>query len=592
MRESILNIAKGLCAIALVAFVLLGAACLNNRAWAQEQENTDGDDKISPTTREPNNRDAEGQKVSKEAGKLQAIPPKKESLTHLPPMLAVRGLSDSEQIKKVLRSMITSQIPVMYQTMMMVENGAATGFMGSMETVPGLLDNATNSAQLELTLKEITDSTGAEALGYVNSIHEGMKKQSPDKGKNLWPVGIFYASGDSLDDTPLTDASGYKIKQEPSRHQYGGSTKLDAISNTSGADGDVQPMSGFGAGIRAMADSPGPAPGGGSSEKLSEILWQSSQNSKSQDFGTDLEFQTKIVGDLTVDKGDAKKDQPFSSSEIKYVEPTESVDDVNASSNANSGSGNDGKLRGFYYLRYEKKKKLWEETYKLMGKYCKFKSDNKNRGKKLFQKLTPASEFTPEMLKQTSSRSFKWTVNLLDIFFKTWMETRSSDPSMPNKIDCDFDGNESADRSMPIKFETPDNKFDNCKAEPKKCSRNRWILKLVELIAEDRVIDDFKNWHEAALNRALGQHPWVAMKVEELLCTSLRAERTGGNIALCDTTLFLEKIAENNRQSWVRIVGDLSKMAQNAVGSASFRPQQNSVHNSAGGATQTTGTNN
>jgi hypothetical protein len=192
------------------------------------------------------------------------------------------------------------------------------------------------------------------------------------------------------------------------------------------------------------------------------------------------------------------------------------------------------------------------------------------------------------MLKQTSSPSFKWTVNLLDIFFKTWIETRNSDPNSPTKIDCDFEGQESAASSMPIEYEAPTARFDNCRAEPKKCTRNRWMLKLIDLIAEDRVIDDFKNWHEAALNQALGQHPWIAIKVEELLCTSLRANRTGGNVALCDSNILLDNIAESNRQSWVQIVGDLSKMAQNAVGSASFRPQQNSVQNSAGGATQAT----
>lgn len=136
---------------------------------------------------------------------------------------------------------------------------------------------------------------------------------------------------------------------------------------------------------------------------------------------------------------------------------------------------------------------------------------------------------------------------------------------------------------MPVDYEKADAKFDNCQTDPKKCSRNRALLRLVELIAEDRVIEDYKGWHEAAMNQALGHHPWISLKVQELMCTSLRANRSGGQISLCDTTNWLEAIAEENRQVWVRFVDELSRMSQNAIGSASFRPQENSVQNGPGG---------
>jgi hypothetical protein len=188
------------------------------------------------------------------------------------------------------------------------------------------------------------------------------------------------------------------------------------------------------------------------------------------------------------------------------------------------------------------------------------------------------------MLKETSSQSFKWTISLIDIFFKTWIESRSQDQNSPTKILCDFEGNEEAEKSMPIDFKPPDKNFDNCQSNPKHCSRNKQLLKLVELIAEDRVIDDLKNWYEEAMNRSLRQHPWIALKVQELMCTSLRANRSAGKVSLCDTTNWLESIAEQNRQSWVRIIDELSRMAQNSIGSASFRPQENSIQNGPSGS--------
>lgn len=541
-------------------------------ALAEEESNEDGDDLVAGTTRDQTTKEARSKRPSKKGGKLQDIPARKDTLSHLPPMLAVRGLSDSEQMKKVLRSMVTSQVSTLYQTMMMVENGAATGFMGSMQTVSGLLDNATQAAQLELKLKEIADPTGAEALGFANSIHEGMKKQGDEQGKKLWPVGIFYASGDRLDDQQLKP--GETIKQELKRHPFGGSTKLDSIRDSSGTS--TQGFSGYSDGLQVMQ-----ATGDGEDEKkLSKILWGNNNQSQSQSFGTDEQFQLYLVGDLVMKKGDAEQDQPYSVSEAKFEDAKHEVKDKNPPPGATEDQS---KLRGFYYWKYKKKQDVWRNTYKLMGEYCQFKSENENRGKKLFEKLTPASRITPTMIKNTSSPSFKWTINLLDIFFKTWVETRNTDPNVPTKIECDFEGSEDPEQSMPDDYKKPDAKFDNCKTDPKHCTRNKWLLQLVDLIAEDRVIDDFRNWHEAAINQALAHHPWVAVKVEELLCTSLRADRSGGQTALCDSTLWLEQIAENNRQRWVRILTDLTKMAQNSVGSSSFRPQQNSVHNGQAG---------
>jgi hypothetical protein len=554
----------------LVVSLAIALVCDPRLGHAQDKENPANDATTSGTASGVGANEPATVRPSMQGGHFRQIPARVDALTHLPPMLAVRGISDSEQMKKVLRSMITSQVPVMYQTMMMVENGAATGFVGSMKTVSKLLNNVTNSAQLEIRMKQISDPTGAEALGYANSIHKGMKEQEAVQGKNLWPVGIFYASGDRLDTAPLK--SGETIKEKPDP-KAGGSSKLDAVQKSSSGS----------------APNPG-SPAASNEIKLSEILWGGYTDTaagpnapQSTNFADDKNFQTLLVGDIVMQKGNTSQGQPTSEAKVIFKDAEFKVKDKNPP----EGRTGDQYLRGFHYWKHKTKREMWRKTYMLMEEYCSFKADNENRGKKLFAKLTPASKITPEMIKNTSSPSFKWTVNLLDIFFKIWVETRSMDPRIPTKIECDFE-NPDADASMPEDYKAPDAKFDNCTENPKYCTRNKWILRLVDLIAEDRVIADFKNWHESAINHALGQHPWVAMKVEELLCTSLRAGRTVENvqskdIVLCDSSAWLESLAEENRQRWVKILTDLSKMAQNAVGSSAFRPQPNSVQNSQGG---------
>jgi len=549
-------------------------------AWAQDRVDNSGNSATTSTTTSGIGANKpSAQRPSVYGGNIAEIPEKKDPNTHLPPILAVRGLSDSPQIKKVLHSMVTSQVPVMYQTMMMVENGAATGFVGSMKTVSKLLNNATNSAQLEIKLKQITDPKGGEAYAYARSIHKGMTEQRLDQGQKLWPVGIFYASGDKVDDKALE--AGETIKEKPEEHEDGGSIVADAFKPLNGATSGSGPS---GAGAASSG------PGTSSEETLSKILWGENDESMNQSFGTNKQFQEYIIGDLKIGKGSAKQGEPNSISNVSFVDPKHKVEDKNP----REGSTTTQYLKGFYYWKHKLKQNLWTNTYKLMGEYCNFKANNENSGKDIFQKLTPASRITPEMIRNTSSPSFKWTVSLLDIFFKTWVETRSIDRNVPTKIDCDFEGNEAPNISMPEEFKTPDNKFDNCRESPKECARNRWILRLVDLIAEDRVISEFKNWHEAAINRALGHHPWVAVRVEELMCTSLHAGRNptinpatlNTPVVLCDSTMWLDRIAESNRQKWVEIMTDLTKMAQNAGGSASFTVQQNSIHNGQGGGVQ------
>jgi hypothetical protein len=78
----------------------------------------------------------------------------------LPPLKGFRQLADAAPIKEMYKELINKEVPVLFQTMMMVENGAATGFIGSMGAVSNLMNNTIQTQQFQLQLMDLTDTTG------------------------------------------------------------------------------------------------------------------------------------------------------------------------------------------------------------------------------------------------------------------------------------------------------------------------------------------------------------------------------------------------------------------------------------------------
>jgi hypothetical protein len=460
-------------------------------------------------------------------------------------MLGFRGLAESKDIKDMLRGLITSQVSVMHQTMMMVENGAATGFIGGMQTVSNLMHNTVQTAQLELALKQITDPQGMETAAFANAVHKGMKKQQSNQ--QAWPLGLFWASGDTLKE-PL--AEGQK-SENFQKNVKGGSVIGDAILI--------------------------PGEGGGDPEeskeeiKLVETLLEEVDNAKdpksrryAKDYIGDAEY--KLEGRID---GDPKA----------QLKTTFTKADKKAEKKGAQGEGDDKFIRGFEFRRWEIQKEIWDAMYKVLGDYCKFKTEQSNRGVGIFRKRSPASVVTKEKLDKTSSAGIRMTINLIDQLFKVFVGVTSNGAEDPAKIKCDFEG-KTADTTMPDEYkEQQGSVIQNCENDPKNCDRNKWLFIITQMIAEDRTIGEFRAAHQALINGALAQHPAFLIKVQELVCASFQE---GGT--LCDPVLTLEDRAERNRQRWVRKVTEFSEWAQNAGGAPNFtfKPQQ--IPNQTGGS--------
>jgi hypothetical protein len=469
-------------------------------------------------------------------------------------MKGVQILADSSDLKQMIKRMISSQVPVMYQTMMMVENGAATGFMGSMHTVSNLMDNQIQAASLELAVREISPDQGADPLAFVGSMRQGIQQAQGKTYNNAWPVALLHASGDSFDppDTKTQRLDGFV------RNPAGGAGPADMFTNVE--DGKVQ------------GPPPGAPPAGGSTasdKKLSDILFNKALTGREDNNSLKGEV-LKYLGDVTIETikaGDKESPAPYA--ELKFVPATEK-------------GGPSNKLQGFQLREYENKLKIWEQWYKALYAYCDFKSTNPNSNSgggfpQIFSKKRPSEVITTEMITKGSARDITMSIPTIDLLFKLFViNTNHSDPT---KLDCaTLQG--SAQDTMPDKYEPPQaGGSDDCKGDSaKKCLRNKVLYRLVEMIARSRTLDEFKKWYLELFVRGDSVNNYVQFQVANMTCQALGVPK-GVGMDLCDPLLVLDNWAAVNRERWVRHVTELTKLAQFTGGSAVFRGSFNNNSN-------------
>jgi hypothetical protein len=460
-------------------------------------------------------------------------------------------MADSKDLRAMLREMITSQAMTMHQTMMMVENGAATGFIGGMQTVSNLMSNMVESADLELSLKGITDPKGTKQLAFANAIYKGMKQQQ--NGKQAWPLGLWFASGDD----PKKALSQEQKADEFTPNPNNGSLDADSLA---AVEDQESSLSASGSSLTSGTD---PEDTKTETEiKLVETLLK--DNGAAAESPGSQEYAKKYLGDVVYKS--ERTDGPNSQTRTVFVPATGKANKKGA-----TGGTSDKEIRGFEYRRWEIQKDVWNATYELLGKYCDFKQNNQNRSAEIFQKKTPASVVTKELLDKASSQGIRMTINLIDQLFKVFVGVNAAAPNDPTGLKCDFTGKRAED-TMPDEFKPQDGeKIENCESDPKNCVRNKWLFLITQIIAEDRTVNEFREAQEALINGALAQHPSFLVRVQEFVCTSLMADRSGGNdLRLCDPGIWLDIRAEANRQRWVNKIGEFSEWAQNVGGASNF----------------------
>lgn len=513
--------------------------------------------------------------LSYDSGKPIELPGETK-ITRMPGHTAFRGLADSTQYKEMFKGMITSQVPVMFQTMMMVENGAMTGFIGSLQAVSNMLDGSIQSANLELAMRGVLGPDAQRQ--FVNAVHEGLKRNEGKSGENLWPVGLYYATGDQIAES-LTD-NKFKLEQKYQENQTKGATMVQHVSTDrrpqNNEDVDKATLWDF-----VFANGAGTGSSAADNRRDEQKKWAK-----------------EVVGDFKFERVQTNANPYNPRYEIKwtFVPPTlkAPIKQDNSFSAAVSGRFEvPDEVYGMNVKLHEIRKKTWTSMYLLLNNYCNFKKTNNNSGREIFDKwfaaeyIKSSTQMANALLENVSSNNLKVTVNMVDQVFKIWVQT-STDSTQPTKIDCDF---QNAEQEMPENAEGNDG-GDSCKGsdKAKKCRRNKFLYRLVDIIALDKLLDQAKDTYEAAMVNALTAGPSIAERVNTLFCNSLATNQNSDlNNSQCNIGFWLDSMAGFNRQRWSDQLESAAKLAQSLGGSSNFRFQPNNSLAVAGGGYDSAG---
>lgn len=160
------------------------------------------------------------------------------------PMQGFMQVANSDDVAKMVKGMIKMKVPVLYQTMMMVENGAATGFIGAMGNMNGLLDSTMQASQLQLAMHEAFDPGGQRAHEYGKAVYEQLQVPSHE---NSWPMALWAANSDELDpDKANSNVKGSKVTHKytrPANNTLGGPGVNPNIVGTPQPDNAVKEFS-------------------------------------------------------------------------------------------------------------------------------------------------------------------------------------------------------------------------------------------------------------------------------------------------------------------------------------------------------------
>ncbi|MFN4896855.1 MAG: hypothetical protein ACK5GN_01535 [Pseudomonadota bacterium] len=561
------NFARNLVCSAAVAMIFVGVGEAEGEVNAAE---LNGDSETAPTGNEHSVGTTPKQTLSPKTGALPSEP-----LTT--PYVRMRahktydGLVDAAEYKKMFNSMVTQKVPVLFQTMMMVENGAANGFIGSLQAVSNMYSNTMQAADLELQMRGVQGPDAQKQ--YVNAVYDGLQK---NKDVNESAVaGLIYASGDAITDTGRDTTPKNNTIDQP--------VKLNSFKGAAVASNLPQ----------------GKRPDGGDdarSWKLWDTLFKQgggtgaaavSTASEPNDDNQYKEWLKKYVGDIEFSHVAAGGGATYTI-EAKYVEAKATPLQVGGNTSQDDGFKLPDKVFGVNVLYDEVTKQTWKDMYGVLRKYCEFKTVNKNSNNDLFNKEFVSKTVGEDLIK-VSSRNLKVSLNLIDQIFKIWVQT-STDATQPTKIICEFREGDGAVEQMPDNYKVNE-AGDSCTKEPKNCRRNKWLLRLVKIIALDKVIERAGEAYEVAMNKALMTGYTEAEKVNLLFCSSLVAAQNSENgRSQCNIGFWFDSMQGYNRQRWSDQLEAAAKLAQSIGGSSNFRFQpNNSLATGAGGSTDSRG---
>lgn len=438
---------------------------------------------------------------------------------------------DLKETQDMLKGMINKKVPVFYQTMMMVENGAATGFMGSVASVNALLGSTMQASQLQLSMYEAMDPNGDGARRYIANIYNEL--QDP-KHKDVWPLALWGANKDVLDPS--------KLQQINPNPQY----NVARVEQRKAGGPGLDPR------VKAESDKADEA-SKKTTIKLSNVLFDDAEKKAGE--GTDQyknvsqevkafrEEFVNLLGDIESEVQDRGGAQLVVS---KFKAPK-----------------SEDERRALERIDNENAKNAWKGLQVVLKAYCEFKAGDTNYTKDIFQKKRPASIFDENNVKtareDASAPDIPLTINFIDQVFKLMVNGKE----LVTKSDCEQFKEEAT--NMPDATNDGSgggggasaDSFDNCKDKPKECLRNKVVLNAARIVARSRTLHRYVTLQEQAHQFAID--PYMIEQIDFLI-----GRATDG--------VDIRSEIEANRELWVQFSNFISRLAQGQASSSIFRP--------------------
>ena len=308
----------------------------------------------------------------------------------LPPLKGFRQLADAAPIQQMYKELINKSVPVLFQTMMMVENGAATGFIGSMNAVSNLMNNTIQTQQFQLELMNLTDDTGQLKYAYAGKIQKAFEA----KTVTSWPAALYVANGDSAIGTTDGSTKG-EIKEIPKSEPFNLSDMPNMEKPKVSPPGSPPspPKK-----ISFVTEMLMPKPPGGLSTGLTQD--EVYRNNEIEALQKELIY---YVGDIKFELTAKDKNNVARENNITYIKPKDG----------------DNKQWGLSLKARDETKKAWENINNLINELCKFKKQNPNKQLSHVERLVPSTgaKWTPQMWEDASAPDILMTQNLIEQLF-------------------------------------------------------------------------------------------------------------------------------------------------------------------------------
>jgi hypothetical protein len=389
----------------------------------------------------------------------------------LPPLKGLQQIMNSPVTKNLLKDLTASEAAVLMQTYMMVENGAATGFMGSVNIGSNLMTNLLDTQNYQLALLEASDDTGKLKKAYVARVAQEMQAGT---NKDVWPAALYIASGEDgqkAQETMQDLSAGQKAYDLGSLTAANGGSPL--ALGTSSNDSQIFTELLFvnntgGGGASTSTGSLAPSSGAQASSYKNEQL-----DLLKKDF-------RELVGDVEI--------KMTSSGPSKYAR--------NVDLNFIAPKADQQGRRGVAAVNWQEVQVVWENLHVILAQYCQWKQSNPNQNKEVFKMETDTTtskigekDAIGNPWELVSAPDMPMSMNVIQQLYKMYEHTkRASD------VKCsDF-----ADLAKPDSI--PDQETENTGTEnlndcgPKKgCYRNRVALQISYLVARSRTLHTYRS---------------------------------------------------------------------------------------------------